>query len=77
MMHVTVSTIDSVLYSNEAESISVPGVEGEMTILPHHVPLVTLLQKGVIKIRSHGEITEFPLTQGFIEVGTSEVVLLL
>ena len=77
-MKLTISKIDKVLWSGDAESVTVPGAAGEMTILAHHMPVITTLAKGKITVK-HGEgsIEEFSVDSGFLEVGKDETVILV
>ncbi len=77
-MKLTISKIDKVLFSGEALSVTVPGASGEMTILAHHMPLITTLKSGMITVKhTEGKPEEFPVVSGFIEVGKTETVILL
>lgn len=77
-MKLTIAKIDKVLFSGEAESVTVPGRAGEMTILAHHMPLITTLKAGDIIVRQkEGEPKTYPLTSGFLEVGKNETVILV
>ncbi len=77
-MKLTISKIDKVLWSGEADSVTVPGVDGEMTILSHHMPLITTLKSGkiVVKIKEQSPIS-FDITKGFLEVGKTETTILV
>jgi F-type H+-transporting ATPase subunit epsilon len=77
-MKLTVSKIDKVLWSGEAESVTVPGAAGVMTVLSHHMPLITTLAAGEILVRSKdGNEETFPITSGFVEVGKTETTILI
>ncbi|MDO8521567.1 MAG: F0F1 ATP synthase subunit epsilon [bacterium] len=77
-MKLTIAKIDKILFSGEAESVTVPGTAGEMTILAHHMPLITTLKSGTIVVKQkEGEPTTYPLTSGFLEVGKTETVILV
>jgi len=77
-MRLVISQIDKILFSGEAESVAVPGRAGEMTILAHHMPLITTLKAGNIIVKQkEGEPTKYPLTSGFLEVGKTETVILV
>ena len=77
-MKLTISKIDSILWSGEAESVSVPGSDGVLTILSHHMPIITNLKAGNIVVKSKdGKVDEFSVTTGFLEVGKQETVILL
>ena len=80
-MKLTISKIDNVLFSGEADSVTVPGIDGEMTILSHHMPLITTLKSGNIIVKhsqskSQGK-EDFLITSGFLEVGKDETVILV
>lgn len=77
-MKLTISKIDQVLFSGEAESVSVPGAAGEMTVLAHHMPLITTLKSGKILLKTKdGKSTEFNIMSGFLEVGKTGMVILI
>lgn len=57
--------------------VTVPTVQGEITILPHHIPLVALLRPGALVIqRADGSQELLAVSGGFIEVLPSKVVVL-
>ena len=48
--------------------VIVPGVQGEMGILPNHAPLLSTLKFGILRVRSKGEEQIFTVAGGVIEV---------
>lgn len=57
--------------------VTVPTKEGEITVLPKHMPLVASLQSGVIELKTvAGEIKLMSVSGGFIEVLRNKVVIL-
>jgi F-type H+-transporting ATPase subunit epsilon len=48
--------------------VTLPGKDGEMTILANHEPLITTLKKGVITVRTSAEEKTFPIEGGVLEV---------
>lgn len=77
-MKLTIASIDQTLFSGDAEEVSVPGAAGDMTILPHHTPLISTLRPGKIVVRTKDkESSEFRITHGFLEVANGETVVLL
>ena len=77
-MKLTISKIDQVLFSGDAESVTVPGASGEMTILAHHMPLITTLKAGKIIVKKKdAKPEEIMITSGFVEVGKTETVVLI
>lgn len=78
-MKLTIAKIDEVLWSGEADSVTVPGAEGEMTILSHHAPIITTLKAGNITVKKQKDTKPevFAVQTGFLEVGKSETVILV
>lgn len=64
------------LASGEADSVQIPGAEGDMTALPNHAPLITTLRPGVVTVRSGAEATDYVVTGGFAEVSGLNVAVL-
>ncbi len=69
-------TAERVVFSEEVDVIVVPGVEGEMGILPHHTPLMTTLQAGELRVRQAGEEFSLAISGGFLEVRPDRVIIL-
>ena len=66
------------LFSDDAYMVVVPGVEGEMGFLQGHVPLVSLLADGVVRIQAEngGEAKRFALQGGYVQVTGQKVIIL-
>jgi len=65
------------VFAGNAVAITVPGVEGELTILPHHIPLITPLKAGEIKIREEDGKEKFlAIGNGFLMVESDKVSIL-
>lgn len=67
-MHVVIATVDEVFFDGDAQSLTLPASEGEMTVLPEHEPFITTLKNGTITVRSNEESKEFPIQSGILEV---------
>ncbi|MSR84908.1 ATP synthase F1 subunit epsilon [Candidatus Uhrbacteria bacterium] len=77
-LHVKLITPDRVLFDQEAISISLPTVDGEITVLPHHAPLTALLIPGIIRLhRSVEDQEEIAVSGGFIHVEMASQVMVL
>ncbi|MBP6230522.1 MAG: ATP synthase F1 subunit epsilon [Paludibacteraceae bacterium] len=62
------------LFSGKATAVSLPGTMGKFTILEHHAPLVSLLQKGEIYIsKSDKSNLSLSIVSGFVEVSQNKV----
>ena len=75
-LQLDIITVDRVVYSNEAEAIVVPGIGGELGILPGHAPLMTILSTGQLIVRRQDNEDLIAITGGFIEVLNDKVVIL-
>ena len=63
-------------FSGDVDMVVVPGVEGELGILPLHVPLMTRLLPGEVRITQDGKQTELVIGTGFVEVSQTHVAIL-
>ena len=64
-MRVKVFKAEEVIYEGEAEKVTVPAQNGEMTILPHHISIVTNLQHGrLIVHKNDGDIFQTEINGG-------------
>lgn len=69
-------TPDKKLYEGQAQAVSVPGQEGEMSILKRHAPLLAALKKGKVIVTDNSSRKEFEIESGVIEVDEKKVVIL-
>jgi len=69
-------TPERLAYSDTVDSVQLPGVEGELGVLPHHTPLVSMLGLGELRIRKDGEIETFAIAGGFLQVRPDKVVVM-
>ena len=75
--HVVVANVSETHFDGEAQSLTVPGVEGEMTLLPQHEALVTTLKKGTVMVRAGGEVHKYEIEGGVLECSGDRAVVLL
>jgi F-type H+-transporting ATPase subunit epsilon len=64
------------VYSDDVSTLIAWGVQGQLGILPHHAPLMTMLQPGDLLIRKDKEEEFFALSGGFLEVRPDKVIIL-
>lgn len=69
-------TPEKVLYDAMVEGVSFPTVEGEITVLPHHIPIISAIKPGELKIRINGKDEFFHVTSGVLEVDGQSITLL-
>lgn len=72
-----IATPEKVIYENEIFQVSIPTMDGEITVLPNHVPLVSVLKAGEMKIVDKEGEQILAVSGGFLEVrGQNEIVIL-
>ena len=64
------------LASIDAKSVVIPGVEGDITLLPNHADFLTSLRPGILVVEDSGNVQEFLVTGGFVEVSNSVATVL-
>ena len=70
-------TPERVLFEEDILQVSVSTTSGEITVLPGHIPLVSVLQPGVIEVKLPGGSLEImSVSGGFVEVMRDKVVVL-
>lgn len=67
---------DRTVFQGDVDMVLLPGVAGEMGILPHHAPVLTILKYGVIKIRKGSQEELFAVAGGMAEVQPEIVTIL-
>lgn len=70
-------TPERVVYEANVDSITLPAREGEITVLPHHKPIVSLLSSGVITVRNDSGEAHIASSGGFVEVLPQSKVIVL
>ena len=75
-LHLEIVTPERLAYEDDVDMVLVPGSEGELGILPHHTPLVSLLGVGELKIRKGGSEEVFAIAGGFLQVRPDKVVVM-
>ena len=69
-------TPEEILLQEVIEKVSIPTVEGEITILPNHIPLMSAMKPGELKIVRDGKQEFFSVTKGVIEVDGKSITIL-
>ncbi|HTG41954.1 MAG TPA: F0F1 ATP synthase subunit epsilon [Methylomirabilota bacterium] len=75
-LQLEIVTPERLAYSDEVDSVQLPGIEGELGVLPHHAPLVSTLGVGELRIRKGGTEESFAIVGGFLQVLPTKVVVL-
>lgn len=76
-MILEILTPEKKLYSGEANSVTLPGVDGSFQLLNRHAPLISALTKGVIKYKTGNETKTLEISGGFAECLKNKVIVLV
>lgn len=70
-------TLERVVLKQDVLQVTAPTQAGEITILPEHIPLVSVLKPGVVEVKAiNGETEIMSVSGGFIEVLRDKIVVL-
>lgn len=75
-LRLEIVTAEQSVFSDDVDVVVAPGIEGQLGILPHHAPLLTILQPGELRIKKQGEEVSMALSGGFLEVMRNKVLIL-
>ncbi len=73
---VVVVSPEKIVYEDAAEEVIAPTENGQIAILPHHVPLLTTLTEGEVVIKKGGKDTYIAITGGFLDVSKGKATIL-
>ena len=66
---------EKIILSEKINSVTMPSFEGEMTILPDHIPLITFLRPGIVRIEGSKE-SEYFVEEGTVEFSNNTLIIL-
>ena len=69
-------TAERLVYSDDVSMVIAWGAEGQLSILPHHAPLITMLRPGELIIQKDDEESYLAVSGGFLEARPEKVVIL-
>ena len=76
-LSVHVVTAEREVYAEEGvDAVIAPGIQGELTVLPQHAPLLTMIKPGVLRLIKGSDETDVAITGGFLEVKDDRVTIL-
>jgi F-type H+-transporting ATPase subunit epsilon len=76
MVRLEIVTPEAKTFSDDVDSVVIPGVEGELGVLPMHAPLMTLLEPGELRVMKNGEETRLAVGEGFVEITQEKIAVL-
>jgi F-type H+-transporting ATPase subunit epsilon len=68
LIHVDVITPEKLAFSEEVDFVAAPAIDGEIGILPGHIPLLTRLGAGEVRLKKNDTVHYIAITGGFLEV---------
>ena len=75
-MKLEIVTPDTTVYSEHVHMVTLPGVAGQMGVLPRHAPLITQMVPGEMIVRTDGRDLFMATGEGLIEVTARRVAIL-
>lgn len=75
-LHLEIVTPEASVFSDEVDSVVVPGIDGEAGLLPSHAPLVTTIQPGELRYTKAGAEEFLALGEGFVEISSDRVAVI-
>ena len=76
LLDIEIVTAEKTIFSGQASLIQIPGIEGELGILPSHAPIITELDPGEVLIKNEKEVLSLVLSGGFVEDFNDKVTIL-
>jgi F-type H+-transporting ATPase subunit epsilon len=77
MLHLKVITPKKIVLEEDVQSVTVPSEEGELTILPHHTDLFSLLNEGIVKIKKDNHEDYLAIGGGYAETDGKNINILV
>jgi len=68
-------TPDATTYSEDVSMVTLPAVEGQIGIYPHHVPLMTRIVPGELRVRKEGQDDFLAVGEGLVEITSGRVAI--
>lgn len=75
-LRLEIVTAEGTVFADDVNEVVVWGIEGQLGILPHHAPLMTMLQPGDLLIKKDNEEHYLAISGGFLEVRPDKVIIL-
>lgn len=69
-------TPERVVYEDMIDQAIVPTAQGQITVLPNHIPLVSLLMAGELIVKKDGNEIPMAVSSGFVQVNKNEIIVL-
>jgi F-type H+-transporting ATPase subunit epsilon len=77
MFRLSINALDKNIFDGEVKSLTLPGVDGELTILENHIPLITPLKEGKVSFSAEKKSESISIKGGVLEVSPKKVIVLI
>ena len=68
---------EKIIFSDNATMVTLPSYEGDMSVLKHHISIITFLRPGIIKVKKNdGNFEEFFVQDGTVEYFNDSLIVL-
>ncbi len=75
-IHLEIVTPNGTIVNENVDYIGLPGNSGELGILPHHIPLLSILTIGKVYYKKNDLIQNFFVSGGFVDISENHAVIL-
>ena len=75
-LRLEIVTPEGSAFSEDVEMVTLPGAEGELGVYPNHVPVLTALKPGELRIVKDGRESAMAIGEGFVEIKADGVSIL-
>lgn len=72
-MELRIYSLEGTIFEGTVNKVSLPTVDGEITVLQNHIPIITILKQGTLKYDDE----KVEIKGGFAEVGENKIVVLV
>jgi F-type H+-transporting ATPase subunit epsilon len=76
MLRLEIVTPEAKTYSDDVDSVVIPGIDGELGVLPLHAPLMTQLEPGELRVLKGAQELRLAVGEGFVEITPEKVAVL-
>jgi len=75
-LRLEIVTPESKVYSEDVDMVTLPGSEGDLGVYPKHIPVLTTLKPGELRVLKDGKEKFLAVGEGFVEITRSSVSVL-
>src|SRR3989339_1393990 len=69
-------TPERTVFEDQIDQVTLPTADGEITVLPNHIPLISILVPGELDVKAGGKEIAMAVSGGMIEVQKNEITIL-